>query len=178
MSSNHALYPLSDFCARAGIAVPSFRTIDHSVVPPPYRQLLVHSRDMTSVLQEFHGQRIHLEHVELRRDADRVLRQVVLTLEDGRPAEFGAIEISLAGLPPPAQQDVLACRTPLGAILLGHNIAYTSQTRGFFELNADAVVAQSLGIAENSSLFGRTNDLFTSSGNILAQVVEILPPAT
>jgi chorismate-pyruvate lyase len=178
LSSDHALYPLSAFCARAGIEVPAFRPIAHVDVPAPYRQLLVHSRDMTSVLQEFHGQRIHLEHVELRQDAERVLRQVVLTLEDGRPVEFGAIEISLDPLPPPAQQDVLACHIPLGAILNGHNIAYTSKTRGFFEVDASDVIARALGIEGSTRLYGRTNDLFASTGNILAQVVEILPPVS
>ena len=131
---------------------------------------------MTSVLQEFHGQRIHLENVELRHDSGRVLRQVVLALEDGQPVEFGAIEISLGALPPPAVADVLGCRIPLGAIVHGHNIAYTSQTRGFFEVEASGVIARLLGIGQNVHLFGRTNDLFASSGDILAQVVEILPP--
>ncbi len=65
-------------------------------VPEPERSLLVHERDMTSTLRNFHGSPIKLEVVKSECSDDYLMRMVVLHRDDnGAPVEFGAIGIRL-----------------------------------------------------------------------------------
>jgi hypothetical protein len=45
-------------------------------------------------------------------------------------------------------------------------------------VNADAVICEALKLPEPRVLYGRCNVLSDLSKNVLAQVVEILPPAS
>ena len=177
MTTEHELYPLSAFCDRDGIELPTYRVLDAAELPEPYRRLLVHTRDMTSVLQEFHAQKIHLENVELVRETDHVLRRVALFGEDGCPVEFGAIDIWLPHFTDTVQRDILACRMPSGAILNRDEIGYTSSPRRFFEIESTGFIGEALRLKSPARLYGRTNVLRSDHGQVMARVVEILPPA-
>lgn len=177
MSTEHELYPLSAFCVRDNIALPPYRIIDADDLPEPFRQLLDHKRDMTSVLQDFHSQKVHLENVDIVREDDHLMRRVALLAEDGRPVEFGAIDIWLSRFTDEVQQVILECRTPFGAILNENNIAYTSSPKRFFEIDSIDFIGVALGLESSARLYGRTNILRSEDGQIMARVVEILPPA-
>ena len=177
MSTEHELYPLSVFCLRDNIALPPYRIIDADELPEPFRHLLDHTRDMTSVLQEFHSQQIHLENVDIVREDDHLLRRVALLAEDGRPVEFGAIDIWLSRFTNEVQQVILDCRTPFGAILNENEIAYTSSPKCFFEIDSIDFMGAALGLESPARLYGRTNILGSEDRQIMARVVEILPPA-
>ena len=143
-ATEHELYPLSAFCLRDGIELPSYRVIAAAELPEPYRRLLVHRGDMTSVLQEFHAQSIHLENVEVVREAEHVLRRVVLFGEDGRPVEFGAIDIWLPHFADDAQRDILACHTPFGPFCIVMKSAIQARQRDFSRLNRSVSSAKPL----------------------------------
>ncbi len=175
--SAHEIYPLSIFCSNDGIELPSYRIISGTEIPEPYNSLLNHTRDMTSVLQEYHGQNIHLENVHVRRHRDQVLRMVALITEGGRAVEFGAIEINLSPLPEAAQRDVLAAYTPLGAILNRHGVGYVSKPKGFFEIESNHLIGEALKMDTPAKLYGRMNVLRSTTDEVLARVVEILPLA-
>src|SRR5437764_421413 len=84
-------YPLDDFYARAGLPLPAIERIAGEDVPQPYRSLLVHERDMTPTLEEFHGGNIHLKILGRVQRADFYFREVALLLNGSdRPVEFGA----------------------------------------------------------------------------------------
>lgn len=129
------------------------------------------------MLQEFHSQNIHLENVDLVRETDHVLRRVALLGEDGRPVEFGAIDITLSAFADPVQWDILACHTPFGAILNHYEIAYTSSPKRFFEIESKGFIGEVLGLESPARLYGRTNVLRSEDDGVMARVVEILPPS-
>ena len=172
----HDLYPLCMICAYDGIALPPYRVISAAELPAPYDGLLNHTRDMTSVLQEYHGQSIHLENVSIRRFWNHVVRKVALVTEDGRSVEFGAIEISLAPFPQVARWKILACIMPLGAILHRYGIGYKSKPRGFVEIESNSLINDALKLDGPARLYGRMNVLRSTNDEVLARVIEILPP--
>ena len=53
-------YPLDEFYQRRGLHLPPLEVVDAASVPEPYHGLLVHERDMTSTLEAFHQDRVHL----------------------------------------------------------------------------------------------------------------------
>ena len=175
MSFKHDLYPLSVFCAHEDIQLPSYRVLPSSEVPTPYHGLLVHPRDMTSVLRDYYGQDLHLESVQLRHEKKNILRRVTLVTEDGHQAEFGAIAIDLSLLPIAAHQDVLDCHIPFGKILERYKIDYISQTRGFIEIEPNHLIGEALRMNTSAKLYGRMNVLCSIDNEVMARVVEILP---
>src|SRR5262245_47359657 len=120
-------YPLDRFYARHGHALPPLDQVEGETVPEPYRKLLVHDRDMTSTLENFHGAGLHLRLVSRALEGDDYFREVVLVLDGTeRPVEFGAIHIHLDRFPAAARREVLEERYPLGRILRDHAMPYVS----------------------------------------------------
>jgi hypothetical protein len=170
------LKPLADFYTDR--ALPEVRFIEAALIPQVYRQLLDHSNDMTSTLQRFHGEEIRVRVLESRHDNTRYEREVLLVTRDTRRmVEFGAIEIFLELFPTGAQRDIFRAEMPLGAILQSFRIVYKSRPRAFFEIASDDVVNAALTLSDTQTLYGRCNEIRNNVGELLAQMVEILPPA-
>ncbi|HEV7404480.1 MAG TPA: hypothetical protein VGO11_16180, partial [Chthoniobacteraceae bacterium] len=146
-------------------------------VPQPYRGLLVHNGDMTSRLAAHHGGEIVIEvlHREVTREAYR--REVVLHVaETGVPVEYGAIEIFLGAFPPDVRAEIVEAKRPLGGLLNGHRMTYRSRPKAFIRLGDDAIMHQIFGCAETHCFYGRCNELVREDGQLLARIVEVLPP--
>lgn len=172
------LYPLDDFYARGGLIVPRVTEVEPDDVPEPYRALLVHDHDMTPTLERFHGERIHLKVIGRQLNGEALSRLVVLTLDQSlRPVEFGAIVIHLQHFPPEARQAILECRTPLGTILADYHVEHQSRPRGFIRVTSDPLIKGAMELTGSQPLYGRRNVLSGPGGAVLADVVEILPPA-
>lgn len=156
--------------------IPSAERLRADEIPPPYRALLVHQRDMTSTLEEFHRAQIHLRVLTSTRRGNLYHRKVVLAANGtDTPVEFGAIRIHLDALPPAARRLVLDAQRPLGSILKSCRTTHASRPQAFFRVRADAVIRQALGLKKPETLYGRCNELRDVKGRIIATIVEILP---
>lgn len=178
------LYPLSDLLPeRPGVSIRHLGK-DGTDMPSPYRRLLVHETDMTSTLEAFHGERMDLRLLESRRSEGSLWRQVLLVgRASGQAREAGAIRIDLRQFDTAERWEILEGRKPLGAILADHAVGYVSRPRVFFAFEATESTDRLLGLssmkdsgASGTTLYGRQNVLSTASGDVLADVVEILPP--
>ena len=95
------LMPFLYFYNQDELPMPPVEFIDGDTMPLPYRNLLVHSSDMTPTLRDYHGGPISLEVVQAEMSDQYVMRQVVLRrTSDNAPVEYGAIGIQLEGFPP------------------------------------------------------------------------------
>ena len=172
------LYPLSMFRLARGLSNLVYETIEPNTVPQPYAGLLVHQGDMTSRLENFHGGPIHVQKLTSSNDGKAYYREVVLQTQEGKPVEYGAIEITLANLPEELHEDVLAAKRPLGGILNDARISYLSSPRAFLKALPDDPIRQALGLTEGAGrLYGRSNEITGYGGESYARIVEILPPA-
>ena len=170
------LKPLADFYT--GRPLPEVRFIEASHMPPAYRRLLDHSHDMTSTLQRYHGEEIRVHVLESRQDDIRYQREVLLVTRDTRrTVEFGAIQILLEPFPLAAQREIFRAEMPLGAILQSFGIEYQSHPRAFLEIQSDDVMNAALTLSHTQTLYGRCNEITNKEGQVLAGIVEILPPS-
>jgi len=159
-----------------GSTRPRVTFVEPETLADQERHLLVHERDMTPHLRDFHGCEIDLDVAARARIGNYLVRASVLHRHsDGRPIEFGAIGIHLDLLPDEAQQLVLEGRMPFGAILEKFAVPHSSHPRGFFRIAVDARLAELLGATSGQILFGRCNELRHGNGRVLADVVEVLP---
>jgi chorismate-pyruvate lyase len=176
--SHPIAHPLDEFYARSGLALPPLDQLDGEAMPEPYKTLLVHDRDMTSTLENFHGAGVHLRLLSRERKAHAYDREVLLVLDGSeRPVEFGAIRIHLDRFPERARNEILEERYPLGRVLKDHNIPFLSRPQAFLRVASDKLINELLGLHGAHVLYGRRNTLLNSSGEPLAEIVEILPPA-
>ena len=171
------LHPLDDFYRVAGRPLPQHQSIAPADLPEPARTLLVHDRDMTSTLEQFHRGRIHLQVLSFADNGSQVRRQVVLRLDQsGIPVEFGATWVNLDRFAEPWRSQIVASQRPLGGILNASGQHYISRPSAFFQIIADDFLQQALGLTQPIPLFGRQNTPRTPEGLEIAGIVEILPP--
>ncbi len=171
------MFPLEEFYADRGDVVPQVEAVQGADVPAPYRELLVHERDMTSTLEEYHGQRIGLRLLEVRRDGEWLRRQVVLLTEnDHKPVEYGAIRIDLSAFDLEAVRNIVGCRQPLGSILHDCGVEHVCRPSAFFRFESDLTTRSAFRLTGSKTLYGRHSVIYDGQERTLAEVVEILPP--
>jgi len=171
------IYPLDESYAARGETAPAIDRVEPAEVPEPYHSLLVHKTDMTSTLEKFHGETLHVE--VLTRDVreNEYCREVVLVLDGTQKrVEFGAIKIMLDLFPAEARQEILRAQQPLGRILNTFNIQFSSRPGTFLRLTSDKFIDTALQLQWPQLLYGRRNSLVDSRERPLAEIVEILPP--
>ncbi len=165
---------LAQFADRVGID--GFEWIDAAAVPAPYDRLLVHGGDMTSTLERFHGSTIGLRVIRCERDGDHYFREVALIRErDGRPVEYGVIEILLDSVPPAVAERIVGGREPLGGILVESGTRFSSRPGGFFRIARGRVGGVFVESPGGEVLHGRYNQLLAADGGTIARIIEILP---
>ena len=175
--SPDVLYPLSFMRAVRNLPVLSYDKVEPMDMPDPYRSLLVHEGDMTSRLEAHHESPIKVSRLRSSSNGRLYYREVMLQTEpDDKPTEYGAIEVNLNALPEEAQALVLEAQQPLGGILNDHRIPYSSSPRAFIKVVPDGPIVEAFGTVEADYLFGRSNVISGFNGEVIAQIVEILPP--
>lgn len=167
---------LGRFCAQAGADIPAPQAVSPAQMPEPYRRLLAHAQDMTSTLEQHHGQRVGLRVLRRERRERYYSREVLLTTPDA-PVEYGVIRIQLTAVPPEVRELILAEHLPLGRLLQDHAVPYLSRPQEFYRFIASPYLQRVLELPGPATLYGRRNLLLNREHRLLADVVEILPPA-
>ncbi len=110
-------------------------------MPAPFDQLLCHSNHMTTTLGGFFGVPVCLRVLSERRSADDYCRQILLTAgPDGPVVEFGIARVNLAFAPEAVRDAILEKRTPLGDILIAHQVLRTIRPLWFLRAPAGSLV--------------------------------------
>ena len=172
-------HPLDEFYRLAKRPLPGIEPVDGAALPEPYRSLLVHERDMTSTLGQFHGDDIGIKVLHRHNGGDAYYREVLLLAKRSqRPVEYGAIKIHLGQFPGPARDAVTGAGAPLGQLLHDYGIGHLSRPSGFLRVECNDHIGGLFGLDEQPVLFGRRNTLYDATAeHRLAEIVEILPPA-
>jgi chorismate-pyruvate lyase len=171
------IFPLREFYAHAGVALPQVEVIPGENVPEPYKSLLVHSNDMTPTLETFHKSDIHLEILSRERRGDFYFREVVLRLKsDERAVEFGANKVYIARFPEEAQDLILQDEVPLGRILKECDVRHRTEAKAFLRVQSDALINRVFDLDKPTELYGRKAVISDLQGRPLSEIVEILPP--
>jgi chorismate-pyruvate lyase len=172
-------FPLTEFYAHARLPLPQIEVIRGGEVPHPYQSLLVHSKDMTPTLEEYHNDRIHLEILRSEHRGPFYFREVILRLNrNGQPVEFGANKIHLACFPEEAQALILEEQVPLGRILKECEVRHHTEAKAFLRVASDDAMNQAFELSKPVSLYGRKALILDRQNRPLSEIVEILPPVS
>lgn len=97
--------------------------VPSTLTPQPYKRLLVHNHHMTVTMEEYHRAPVAVQVLERRLDGDIYSRKILL-LKEGtdQVVQFGIVRFDLSYVTQPVREEILAAQTPLGRILIQHNV--------------------------------------------------------
>jgi hypothetical protein len=94
----------------------------------------------------------------------------------GAVVEYGAIEIFLEAFSLGLRASILEGLVPLGGLLNSNGLRYRSAPQAYFRVCGEEALAGLLHVDPGTGLYGRCNELRAESGDLLARIVEVLPP--
>jgi hypothetical protein len=100
-----------------------FELVEAADIPEDYQTLLAHDDHMTVTVEAFHGSLVDVQVLDERREGDVYTRASLLVRQSDRAVvQFGIMRINLAGLSAVVRREIEERGTPLGRILIRHNV--------------------------------------------------------
>ncbi|HJZ60262.1 MAG TPA: hypothetical protein VKE74_35290 [Gemmataceae bacterium] len=155
---------------------PAAAVIPADDVPPPYHRLLVHTHHMTVTVEAFYGSPVDVKVLACRRAGNEYARKILLALQgDGRIVQFGLVRIDLGVCSEPVRNAIVEGKTPLGRVLIQHNMLRRIEPVAFLRVRLSAKMAEWFGVPAGSETYGRVGVIYTGDRPAV-EVLEILAP--
>lgn len=143
---------------------PLFAQVEHfpkTATPEPYRSLLVHDQHMTVTMERYHGTSVDVQVLAERQLGDIYARKILL-LKHGTsmPVQFGLVRFNLNYVTEPVRQEILGKQTPLGRVLIKHNVLRHVDLGAILQFTAGPGLAAALQMPEGGRTFGRLATIF------------------
>ena len=157
-----------------------------STTPEPYQSLLVHNHHMTVTMERQHGGPVAVEVIDERRIGDVYCRKIVLRrFDDGGPAagrvvQFGLVRFDLGYVTEAVRSEILGGETPLGRVLINHNVLRHIDLNAILRFEAGPALAAVLPIVDHQVTYGRLATIFCNNRPAvdLLEVAAPLPAGT
>ena len=155
---------------------PATGRVEAAAVPEPYHRLLVHSHHMTVAVEEFYGDAVDVKVLDARHDSDSYARKILLALQgSGKIVQFGIVHIDLTFLAPAVRDEIVSQRTPLGRVLIRHNVLRVVRPVEFFRAVPGPAMCGWFGLTAPEPTYGRLGVIYTD-GKPAIRVAEIMAP--
>ncbi len=146
-------------------------------VPEPYHQLLVHTHHMTVTVERFYGSPVNVRVLNCRRAGNEYARKILLSLKDDSRAvvQFGLVRINLGVCPEPVRNEIVEGKTPLGRVLIEHDMLRRIEPVAFLRVALSPTMAEWFRVPPGTETFGRIGVIYTGDRPAV-EVLEILAP--
>lgn len=146
-------------------------------VPPPYHELLVHNHHMTVTVEAFHGDLVNVRILSRLRAGDSYSRKILLTLKgNGKVVQYGIMRVHFRYCTPAVRDEIIAGKTPLGRILIQHNILRRVEPTAFLRIVPGPALMKEFRLDAPTPTFGRLAYIYCD-GFPAVEVLEIVIPA-
>lgn len=182
--TTHAIEPAvqttPDFPTLFGLfpddGVPGAQPVAALDVPSPYRRLLVHPHHMTVTVEQFYGDKVNVRVLDTRTEQDEYSRKILLALKgSGKVVQFGIVRIDLNQLSPVVREKIVEGKTPLGRVLIEHNVLTQIHPTEFVKVSPNATLRGWFHMTKSEPLYGRLG-VIAADGRPAIEVLEILAP--
>jgi chorismate-pyruvate lyase len=154
---------------------PVLERVEAGAVPPPYRDLLVHTVHMTVTVERYYADAVDVQVLEETRNEDTYTRQILLALRGtGRIVQYGLVHIHLEALLPVVRDRILEGKTPLGRVLIEHDVLRHIEPAGYFRMTLNETFQRWLQ-TDAATTYGRMGVIHTDHHPAI-HVLEILTP--
>jgi chorismate-pyruvate lyase len=145
-------------------------------VPEPYSTLLVHPNHMTITVEAHHGDLVNVVILERRQDEDSYARKILLTRRgDGTVVQFGIMRIKLRYCNEAVREEILLGQTPLGRILIKHDVLRRIEPTDFLRILPGRAMMQWFGLSRPTPTYGRLAYIHCE-GKPAVELLEVVAP--
>jgi chorismate-pyruvate lyase len=132
---------------------------------------------MTVTVEEFYGSPVDVQVLNCRRDGTEYARKILLTLknEPRKVVQFGLVRINLGVCPEPVRNAIIEGKTPLGRVLIQHNMLRRIEPVAYLRVKLSAAMAEWFHVPQGTVTYGRVGVIYTGDRPAV-EVLEILAP--
>ena len=146
--------------------------------PEPYRTLLAHHEHMTVAVEQYHGSPVEVEVQATQWDGEFYSRQIVLHRQsDNSVVLFGIPRINLTLLDDEVRREIVDQRTPLGRVLIEHNVMREVQLASLYRVEPGPDLCRLFRLTEPRTTYGRTAFIYLD-GYLAIELLEIVAPVS
>lgn len=153
-----------------------FTEVTPEQMPDIPRKLLAHNAHMTVTVEEFHHSPVNVRVLEKLVTPQHYARKILLERQsDGRVVQFGIMRVNFDYLSPEVRREIQAEVTPLGRILIEHNVLRRVQLCSLWRIEMGEELKELFGANGLSVAYGRTA-LIDCNEEPAVELVEIVTP--
>ncbi len=144
--------------------------------PEPYHRMLVHEHHMTISMESYHDCTVDVEVMDSRFEGGLYLRKIRLHKTGTKNAiQFGYVRFNLDFVTEKVRAEILAEKTPLGRVLIQHNVFRHVDLGAILRFNAGPGMADYLQMQEGQTTYGRLATIFCN-GSPAIDLLEVSSP--
>jgi hypothetical protein len=145
--------------------------------PEPYRRLLAHHEHMTVAVERYHCSPVDVEVLEAQRDGDFYSRKILLHCRTNDAIVlFGVPRLNLKLLDEDVRREILSQNTPLGRVLIEHNVMREVQLGSLYRVEPGPDLCRMFRLQSPQTTYGRTAFIYLD-GYLAIELLEIVAPA-
>ncbi len=153
-----------------------FEEVSSEGMEEPFQKLLDHDEHMTVTVEEHHQCAVDVVVLETRWTTSHYSRKILLTRQtDQSVVQFGIVRLNLDFLGPDVRAEIESQQTPLGRILIEHNVLRKVRLLSLWKVTPRQELAQLLGLNVGDTCYGRTA-LIYCNGVPAVELLEIVTP--
>lgn len=153
-----------------------FESIPADEMPYPYSSLLAHHAHMTVTMEEHYGCSVDVQVLTTRTDGDHYSRKILLKRQsDGHVVQYGIPRLDLSVLSDEVRREIESKQTPLGRVLIKHNLMREVELVGLWRVTIGPELAQLFSQPTGRVTYGRTALIYLN-GEPAVELLEIAAP--
>jgi len=159
--------PIDELKALSGLfpdPQPLFERVEHvaaALVPEPYRSMLVHDQHMTVTMEEYYDGPVDVRILDRRQEDHLYSRKIVLSQRStNRVVQFGIVRFDLRYVTAGIREEIIEGSTPLGRVLINHNVLRHIDLGAVLRLTAGPALAEYLEMPVGATTYGRLATIF------------------
>lgn len=157
-------------------ALGDFVEVAAGTLPSAYRELLAHNNHMTVTIERCHASPVDVRVLDKVLTPTHYARKILLARQsDGQVVQFGIMRVNLGLLPPEVRRQIRNEQTPLGRILIEHNVLTRVQLFSLYEIAMSDELRRLFGLGQPCITYGRTASI-DCNGVPAVELVEIVAP--
>ncbi len=153
-----------------------FETVDSHDLARDYRMLLAHDSHMTVTVERFHNGPVDVRVLETQLTGNHYARKILLVRQsDAAVVQFGIMRLDFACVSPEVRREVESQSTPLGRILIEHNVLRKVHLTKLWRVTPGEDLRRHFNVAADAVTYGRTA-IIECDGEPAVELLEIVAP--
>lgn len=170
------LKSLTDLFPGSAPLIEQAEHVPAAIVPEPYKSMLAHDKHMTVTMESYHDTPVDVKVLDQKQDGDLYCRKILL-LKTGtdRVVQFGIVRFHLNYVTKEVRDEILDGNTPLGRVLINHNVLRHIDLGAVLKLTAGPGLAEYLQMESGGVTYGRLATIFCN-GQPAVDLLEVTIP--